>query len=44
MEYPYQIQSYEQYLEAYRAASDNPEAFWAGVAEHFRWKRKWDSV
>lgn len=44
MEYPYQIQSYDQYLEAYRAASNHPEAFWAEVAQHFQWKRNWNSV
>ncbi|MEY4478927.1 MAG: acetate--CoA ligase, partial [Bacteroidota bacterium] len=44
MNYPYQIRTHDQYLNAYQAAANDPEAFWAGVAEHFRWKRKWDKV
>lgn len=44
MNYPYQVCTYDQYLNAYQAAANDPEAFWSGVAEHFRWKRKWDKV
>ncbi len=44
MSYPYQITSLEEYKEAYRQSIENPEAFWANVAEHFTWKKKWDSV
>lgn len=44
MNYPYQVRTYDQYLNAYQAAANDPEAFWSGVAEHFRWKRKWDKV
>lgn len=28
----------------YQASIDNPEAFWAGVAEQIHWYRKWDKV
>ena len=44
MSYPYQLKSYEAYREAYRQSVENPEAFWAGVAENFYWRRKWDKV
>ncbi len=44
MNYPYQVRTYDQYHIAYQAAANDPEAFWSGVAEHFRWKRKWDRV
>jgi acetyl-CoA synthetase len=44
MKHPFQIQSLAQYQAACTAAAENPEAFWGGVAEHFRWKRKWDKV
>ncbi|MFM8565774.1 MAG: acetyl-coenzyme A synthetase N-terminal domain-containing protein, partial [Bacteroidota bacterium] len=42
--YPFQIRSAQDYREACAEARENPEAFWSGVAEHFRWKRKWDKV
>ncbi len=41
---PYQIKSLEQYHIAYRESVENPESFWADIAEHFLWKKKWDSV
>ncbi|HMO31532.1 MAG TPA: acetate--CoA ligase [Lacibacter sp.] len=44
MSYPYQIRSLEQYKEAYRRSVEEPEAFWAEVAEHFHWRKKWDNV
>ena len=44
MDVPYQIRTHDQYLEAYRAAAEDPEVFWADVARHFRWRRTWDSV
>jgi acetyl-CoA synthetase len=44
MNYPYQVRTYDQYVAACQAAANDPEAFWSGVAEHFRWKRKWDKV
>ena len=44
MAYPYQITSFEAYQEAYRKSVNEPEAFWSGVADNFRWRRKWDSV
>lgn len=44
MPYPYQIKSLEEYQEAYRQSVQNPDNFWANIASHFQWKRKWDKV
>ncbi|OJV54903.1 MAG: acetate--CoA ligase [Bacteroidetes bacterium 43-16] len=44
MSYPYQIQSYEQYRSVYAESIHHPEAFWAGVAGHFSWHKKWEQV
>ena len=41
---PYQITSLEQYHAAYKQSTENPEAFWADIAQHFTWKKKWDNV
>jgi acetyl-CoA synthetase len=38
------IQSIEDYQEQYKKSVDNPESFWAEVAEDFQWRRKWDKV
>src|SRR6195952_69533 len=44
MAYPYQITSLQQYHEAYTKSVEQPESFWAGIAENFYWRKKWDSV
>ena len=44
MSYPYQIKSFEEYQEAYQQSIQQPENFWAGVASHFHWRRRWDKV
>jgi len=44
MSYPFQIKSQEQYEMAYRVSVNQPEEFWASVAENFRWRKKWDKV
>lgn len=44
MSYPYQINSFEEYQQVYKESVENPEAFWASVAENFVWKKKWDKV
>lgn len=44
MSYPYQLKTFEEYKKAYQQSVDDPEKFWAGVAEHFSWKKKWDKV
>ena len=44
MSYPYQIKSLEEYQSVYKQSVEDPEGFWAGVADHFTWRRKWDKV
>jgi acetyl-CoA synthetase len=34
----------DQYEMAYRVSVTRPEEFWASVAEHFHWRKKWDKV
>jgi acetyl-CoA synthetase len=38
------ITSIEQYHSEYKKSIENPESFWAGIAETFTWKKKWDKV
>jgi acetyl-CoA synthetase len=38
------ITSLEQYKNEYKKSVDNPEGFWAGIAEEFQWTKKWDKV
>jgi acetyl-CoA synthetase len=44
MAYPYQIKNFEEYQQAYHQSVVDPEGFWANVADHFMWRRKWDKV
>jgi len=44
MSYPYQIKSFEEYKEVYQKSIEQPASFWAAIAEHFTWKKKWDKV
>ncbi len=44
MSYPYQIKSLKQYHQEYKKSIDDPAAFWANIAEHFTWRKKWDQV
>ena len=44
MSYPYQIKSPEEYRAAYQSSVEDPEGFWAGIAENFQWHRRWDKV
>jgi acetyl-CoA synthetase len=44
MAYPYQIKTFEEYQQAYHQSVVDPEGFWANVADHFYWRRKWDKV
>lgn len=44
MAYPYQIISEENYTQVYKAAAEQPEQFWAAIAENFSWQKKWDKV
>ncbi len=44
MSYPFQIRSYDEYKAVYKKSVDDPEGFWADVASHFMWRKKWDKV
>ena len=44
MSYPFQILSMAQYEMAYQASINDPEKFWASVADHFLWRKKWNKV
>jgi acetyl-CoA synthetase len=44
MAYPYQIKSFEQYKTDYKKSVEDPEGFWASVADNFLWKKKYDKV
>jgi acetyl-CoA synthetase len=44
MSFPYQIRSFDDYLEQYKDSIEQPEKFWGRVAENFTWKKKWDKV
>src|SRR5437763_7461838 len=39
-----EITSFEQYRQVYNESVQHPEQFWAGIAENFLWKKKWDKV
>lgn len=38
------VSSMEEYEKLYAAAAEDPETYWAGLAEQFHWFKKWDSV
>ena len=38
------IKSFEEYKEVYKQSVDDPEGFWAGIAETFTWRKQWDKV
>jgi acetyl-CoA synthetase len=44
MHYPYQIKNLAEYHAAYQRSIEEPAAFWASVAEHFTWRKKWDTT
>jgi acetyl-CoA synthetase len=44
MSYPHQITSFEEYKSTYKKSIEDPEGFWAEVAENFAWRKKWDKV
>lgn len=39
-----QIKSFEEYQSEYKRSVEQPEEFWASIADHFFWKRKWNKV
>ena len=38
------VKSFAEYEEIYNRAAENPEEFWASVAENLHWFKKWDTV
>lgn len=38
------IQTFEDYQKQYKKSIENPEDFWAEIAEEFHWRKKWDKV
>lgn len=38
------IKTLDQYHAAYQRSIENPEDFWAEIAENFMWQKKWDKV
>ena len=44
MNFPYQLRTMEQYQKAYAQSVQDPEAFWAEIADNFTWQKKWDKV
>ena len=40
----YRINSFEEYKSEYQKSVDNPEEFWAGIADHYQWQKKWDKT
>ena len=44
MSYPYQIKSFQEYKDAYKRSVEQPEKFWADIAENFLWRKKWDKI
>jgi acetyl-CoA synthetase len=40
----YQIHTLEAYQKAYQQSVQDPEAFWAEIAENFTWQKKWNKV
>ncbi|WP_205502711.1 acetate--CoA ligase [Rufibacter psychrotolerans] len=40
----YRIKSFEEYQDTYQRSVEQPEEFWAGIAENFTWRKKWDKV
>ncbi|MCC6600608.1 MAG: acetate--CoA ligase [Crocinitomicaceae bacterium] len=44
MSYPYQVKSLEEYKAAYAKSEADPGAFWAEIASHFSWRKKWDTA
>ena len=44
MSCPYQINSFENYQQAWKKSIEDPEGFWGDVASHFQWSKPWDKV
>lgn len=40
----FRINSIDEYQAEYDKSVKDPEGFWAGVANHYHWKKKWEKV
>jgi len=40
----WRINTWEDYQQAYARSVEDPEGFWAEMAEQFSWRKKWDKV
>lgn len=40
----FQISSLEDYNKQYKNSIENPEEYWANIASHYTWRKKWDSI
>ena len=40
----YQITSFEEYQKAYQRSVEDPEGFWAEIAQEFSWRKPWDTT
>lgn len=40
----WRINTWEDYQQAYARSVEDPESFWAEMAEQFTWRKKWDKV
>ena len=38
------IKTFDDYKNTYQESIQNPEKFWADIAESFHWRKKWDNV
>jgi acetyl-CoA synthetase len=41
---PARITSFEEYQKEYKRSVDNPEVFWAEIADNFDWEKRWGKV
>ncbi|WP_128544127.1 acetate--CoA ligase [Larkinella soli] len=37
----FRIRTFDEYQEAYRASVEDPEGFWAEIAQQFQWRKPW---
>ncbi len=40
MSFPFQIQSYKEYVSAYKKSVEEPDTFWNEIASHFLWRKQ----
>jgi acetyl-CoA synthetase len=44
MSFSYQLTTFDAYKAAYQKSIQDPEGFWAAIADNFTWQKKWDKV